>query len=109
MKSILIAATLLLAVDAPAIAQGRYIAPASRDPATGPNGAVLGTGAVVNAGTFSAGPFSWAGKPFKPGEYQVEVYLQSMPDENSDRLEVFEKQVERMSKPIIILPVMVRP
>ena len=31
-------------------------------PASGPKGEVLGVSAVVQAGAFSAGPFSWAGK-----------------------------------------------
>jgi hypothetical protein len=78
-------------------------------PASGPQGHVLGVPTVVLAGAFSAGPFSWAGKPFRPGAYEVEVYLVSLPGENFTGGENFEKQSERMKKPILTTSVTVAP
>jgi hypothetical protein len=66
-------------------------------PALGPKGETLGVAATVQSGTFSAGPFSWGGKPFRPGAFKVEIFLVSLPeDDQSDIL----AQVERMKKPV---------
>src|SRR5277367_5536602 len=51
-------------------------------PASGPKGEVLGVSSVVLAGAFSAGPFSWAGKPFGQGTFEVDVFLLSLPGED---------------------------
>lgn len=68
-------------------------------PASGPKGESLGVATTVLSGAFSAGPFSWAGKPFRQGAFEVEVYLVSLPGEDG-RGKDLEIQLERMKKPI---------
>jgi hypothetical protein len=70
-------------------------------PASGPKGEMLGVSIAVLSGAFSAGPFSWGGKPFQQGTFEVEIYLVSLPGEDSKNLAVFEMQAERMNKPIL--------
>ena len=52
-------------------------------PATGPEGA---TAFVVKDGRFSAGPFSFNGKPFRPAEYPVEISRVLTNDVPTDRI-----------------------
>jgi hypothetical protein len=77
-------------------------------PASGPKGETLGVATTVLSGAFSAGPFSWAGKPFRQGAFEVEVYLVSLPEEDS-RGKDFEMQLERMRKPILTTLVTIAP
>jgi hypothetical protein len=73
-------------------------------PASGPHGETLGVTTVVESGTFSAGPFSWAGKPFWQGAFDVEIYLFLLPGE-----EIREKQLDRMKQPILTTSVQIVP
>jgi len=77
-------------------------------PASGPKNEMLGVTTTVLAGAFSAGPFSWAGKPFRHGAVEVEVYLFSLPGE-ADRGDDLRKQMDRMRKPILTTSVNVDP
>jgi hypothetical protein len=44
-------------------------------PAIGPAGESWGVESAVQNGTFSAGPFSFAKQPFRPGNYTVEIFI----------------------------------
>lgn len=70
-------------------------------PAAGPNGEVLGVATTTLAGVFSAGPFSWAGKPFRPGTFAVEIFLVSLPGEQLRNQQDYENYADRMKKPIL--------
>jgi hypothetical protein len=78
-------------------------------PASGPKGEVLGVSSVVLAGAFSAGPFSWAGKPFGQGTFEVDVFLLSLPGEDITSLASADRLSERMRRPILTAPVTVSP
>lgn len=80
-------------------------------PASGPKGQTLGTETTVLSGAFSAGPFSWNGKPFRPGSYEVEVFLVTLPGEDMKNMPLpqFEQWVDRMKKPILTQQVTVGP
>ena len=75
-------------------------------PASGPKGETLGVATTVLAGAFSAGPFSWAGKPFRQDIFEVEIYLVSLPGESDQDLN---KQLDRMKKPIQTMSVAISP
>ena len=79
-------------------------------PASGPKGETLGVATTVLAGAFSAGPFSWAGKPFQKGTFKVEVFLVSLPGEASGSpAEYDERQSGRMKKPVLTSSVNIAP
>jgi hypothetical protein len=78
-------------------------------PASGPKGETLGVGTVVLSGAFSAGPFSWRGKPFRQGAFEVEIFLVSLAGENVTSLEDIYRQSDRMKKPILTTSVVVAP
>jgi hypothetical protein len=80
-------------------------------PASGPKGQTLGTETTVLSGAFSAGPFSWNGKPFRPGSYEVEVFLVTLPGEDLKKMPLpqFEQWTDRMKKPILTQQVTVGP
>lgn len=80
-------------------------------PASGPKGETLGVETTVLAGAFSAGPFSWNGKPFRPGSYEVDVFLVSLPGEDPKNMPLpqYEQWVDRMKKPILTQHVTVGP
>jgi hypothetical protein len=75
-------------------------------PASGPKGETLGVATTVLAGAFSAGPFSWAGKPFRQDIFEVEIYLVSFPGENDQDIN---RQFDRMKKPIQTMSVAISP
>jgi hypothetical protein len=80
-------------------------------PASGPKGQTLGTETTVLSGAFSAGPFSWNGKPFRPGSYEVEVFLVTLPGEDLKNMPLpqFEQWADRMKKAILTQQVTVAP
>jgi|GEM_PF-5593485 len=78
-------------------------------PASGPNGEVLGVSSVVQSGKFLAGPFSWGGKPFWQGTFEVDVLLVSLPGEDTSSVQGTKTLLERMKKPILTSPVAVSP
>lgn len=78
-------------------------------PASGPKGEVLGVSAVVQSGAFSAGPFSWSGKPFRQGTFDVDIFLVSIPGEDATRPDTVNMQIDRMKKPIRTIAVTIRP
>jgi hypothetical protein len=78
-------------------------------PASGPKGETLGVSAVVMSGAFSAGPFSWGGKPFRQGAFEVKIFLVSLAGENVTSLEDYNKQLDRTLKPILTTSVVVAP
>lgn len=77
-------------------------------PASGPKGERLGVATTVLSGAFSAGPFSWGEKPFRQGNFEVEVYLVSLPDEDASGRNI-NQLVDRMKKPILTASVVVNP
>jgi hypothetical protein len=107
---------LLISINKPRLPNARQLLaaglPMCEDdclPASGPKGGVFGSPTSVVAGTFSAGPFSWAGKPFKNGTYEVEVFVVSLPNEDSSRTDILEQQLDRMKKPILTTSVVITP
>lgn len=98
---------LLVSISKPRLPNGAELLsrglPACEDnciPASGPKGETLGVATIALAGAFSAGPFSWNGKPFRSGSYEVEVYLYSQPGEDVLHVESAAKLSERMARPI---------
>ena len=69
-------------------------------PASGPKGETLGVATTDLAGAFSAGPFSWAGKPFRQDIFEVEIYLVSLPGESDQDLN---KQLDRVVLKLITI------
>lgn len=78
-------------------------------PASGPKGEVLGVETTVLAKAFSAGPFSWNGKPILKGSYKVEIFLVALPGEDVRNREIYEKQLERMKVPVFSQTVDIAP
>lgn len=80
-------------------------------PASGPKGQTIGTESIVLSGAFSAGPFSWTGKPFRAGTYEVEVFLITLPGEYLKKMPLpqYEQWVNRMQKPILTQQVTIGP
>lgn len=76
-------------------------------PAIGPKGESLGVRVTVQSGAFSAGPFSWrTGKPIRPGDVEVEIFLVALPGQDeSDLVET----VKRMKNPISKIAVNISP
>ena len=107
---------LLISINKPRLPNARELLaaglPMCQDnciPASGPKGEMLGVSSVVLAGAFSAGPFSWAGKPFWQGTFEVDVFLVSLPGEGALSLATVDRQLERMKNPILTAPVTVSP
>lgn len=88
-------------------ASGRPMCEDNCRPATAPDGELSST--TVQSGAFAAGPFSWEGKPFWEGKFEVDVFLVSLPNEVFDTAEKLNEQRERMRKPILASPVAVNP
>lgn len=76
-------------------------------PAFGPKGGNPGVRVTVQSGAFSAGPFSWrTGKPIRPGDVEVEIFLVALPGQDeSDLVET----VKRMKNPISKIAVNISP
>jgi hypothetical protein len=91
------------------LASGRPMCEDDCLPAAGPKGEVLGVATTALSGVFSAGPFSWAGKPFRKGTFEVEIFLVSMPGEQLRNVQDYEKQMDRMKKPVLTTSVVVSP
>ncbi len=91
------------------LASGRPMCEDDCLPAAGPKGEVLGVATTALSGAFSAGPFSWAGKPFRPGTFEVEIFLVSLPGEQPRSPQDYEKQMDRMKKPVLTSSVVVSP
>lgn len=107
---------LLVSITKPRLPNARELLAAGRPmceddcvPASGPKGEVLGVATTAQAGVFSAGPFSWAGKPFRPGTFEVEIFLVSLPGEQPRSPQDYEKQMDRMKKPVLTSSVVVSP
>ncbi|WIG52220.1 MAG: hypothetical protein OJF48_003138 [Afipia sp.] len=107
---------LLVSITKPRLPNARELLSSGRPmceddclPAAGPKGEVLGVATTALAGAFSAGPFSWAGKPFRPGTFEVEIFLVSLPGEQPRSPQDYEKQMDRMKKPVLTSSVVVSP